>query len=130
MTKKCYKCKQTKSLDRFYKKASNTTDGLCGSCKECDDKAKVSWRLNNLKKVRSYDRGRYWNKTSKKRKQDNARGRQNRLEMSNEYIRILMTVKSKDLNPEDIPDELVKVYRENLRLKRKLGLTPKLKEVK
>ena len=48
--------------------------------------------------------------------------------MSDMYVRSLMTKKTKNLKPEDIPDELVSAYRENLKLKRQLGLTPKLKE--
>ena len=53
--------------------------------------------------------------------------RKHRTEMSDMYIRSLITKKSKYLKPEDIPDELVIAHRENLKLKRQLELTPKLK---
>jgi len=40
--------------------------------------------------------------------------------MSDMYIRGLITKKSKDLKPKDIPAELVELYRLNLKLKRLL----------
>ena len=45
---------------------------------------------------------------------------------SNEVARayIERSKKSKHLNSKDIPDVLVQAYRENLKLKRKLGLVP------
>jgi hypothetical protein len=46
--------------------------------------------------------------------------------MSDSYMRELITKKS-DLNPEDLTDELIEMCRLNLKLKRILGLTPKLK---
>ena len=38
--------------------------------------------------------------------------------MSDMYIRSLITKKSKILKPEDISDEFIIIYRENLKLKR------------
>ena len=57
---------------------------------------------------------------------DNERSRKNRLEMSDSYMRELITKKS-DLNPEDLSDEFIEMCRLNLKLKRALKLTPKLK---
>ena len=126
MNKKCPKCKTIKHLDFFYN-CKAKKDGKSSNCKECDDIAKSRWRLNNLEKARAYDKGRYWNLDSKKRKKDNLRGKKNRLEMSDAYIRELIVKKSK-LKTTDIPDDFVAIYRENLKLKRKLELTPKLKD--
>jgi|TARA_Y100000310_G_scaffold193280_1_gene193256 hypothetical protein len=126
MIKTCYKCKQTKDLDKFYKKKSNTSDGHSGRCKECDNILKYKWKMRNLVKVRAYERDRTRNKDDRKKKMDNERSRKNRLKMSDSYMRELITKKS-DLNPEDLSDEFVEVCRLNLKLKRKLGLTPKLK---
>ena len=124
-TKICYKCNQTKTLDRFYKKSSNTTDGLSGRCKNCDNALKTAWRKNNPKKVKAYEKGRW--RHGKKREDDLKRNRKSRLEITDSYIRELATKKSKTLNPEDLSDEFIEAYRLNLKLKRALKLTPKLK---
>ena len=125
MIKTCCKCKQTKSLDRFYKKTSNTTDKLSGRCKKCDNTLKTAWRKNNPKKVKAYEKGRW--RHGKKREDDLKRNRKSRLEITDSYIRELATKKSKTLNPEDLSDEFIEAYRLNLKLKRALRLTPKLK---
>ena len=124
MTKTCYKCKKVKETTEFYKKSSNTTDKLSGRCKKCDNILKATWRKNNPKKVKAYEKGRYRN--GKKRVIDLERNRKYRLEMSDSYMRELITKKS-NLNPEDLTDELIEMCRLNLKLKRALGLTPKLK---
>ncbi len=124
MTKKCYKCKKIKKTTEFYKKSSNTTDKLSGRCKKCDNALKATWRKNNPKKVKAYERGRW--KNGKKKAADNERNRKYRLEMSDSYMLELITKKS-NLNPEDVTDELIEMCRLNLKLKRALGLTQKLK---
>ena len=116
MTKQCNKCNQAKSLDRFYKKVSNVTDGLSGRCKKCDNLLKNDWRKNNPEKVKAYENGRY-RSTDKKRK-DIARSREQRVRMSTPYIRELMTKKTKNLDPKDIPDDLIEVHKVNLMVKR------------
>ena len=126
MKKYCNTCNTEKDLSLFYN-CSSKKDNKSSNCKECDNKTKDNWRLNNLTKVRAYDVGRTWAKDGKKRKLDNERNRNHRLEMSDTYIRDLITKKS-DLKPKDIPDEMVEAYKINLQLKRALGLTPKLKK--
>ena len=125
MTKYCNKCKSTKDSSLFYK-CSSKKDKKASNCKKCDDIAKNNWRKNNPKKVKSYEKYR-WRNTDKKEK-DLKRALNHRLNMSDSYIRELMTKKIKGLDAKDIPDDLIIIYRENLKLKRQLGLTPKLKE--
>ena len=125
MTKTCYKCKKVKKTIEFYKKSSNTTDKLSGRCKKCDNALKTAWRNNNPKKVKAYENGRW--RAGKKRIADITRTRQYRSEITDSYIRELATKKSKTLRPEDLSDEFIEVYRLNLKLKRALKLTPKLK---
>ena len=125
MTKKCYKCKKIKKTTEFYKKSSNTTDKLSGRCKKCDNALKTAWRKNNPKKVKAYEKGRW--RHGKKREDDLKRNRKSRLEITDSYIRELATKKSKTLNPEDLSDEFIEAYRLNLKLKRALKLTAKLK---
>ena len=124
MTKYCNKCKSTKDIFLFYK-CSSKKDKKASNCKKCDDIAKTNWRKNNPKKVKSYEKHRW--KTTDKREKDLKRALNHRLNMSDSYIRELMTKKFKDLEPADIPNDLVIAYRYNLKLKRKLGLTKKLK---
>tara|TARA_Y100000310_G_scaffold319732_1_gene375386 strand:+ start:812 stop:1201 length:390 start_codon:yes stop_codon:yes gene_type:complete len=126
MKKYCNKCKSEINISLFYN-CVDKKDGKSSNCKKCDDKAKALWRSNNLVKARAYDKDRTWAKNGKKRKQDNERSSNNRLKMSNSYIRELATKKSRTLKPEDLSDEFVEIYRLSLKLKRMLGLTPKLK---
>ena len=121
----CYKCKETKDLNEFYKHASKK-NGRSGRCKKCDNTLKANWRLKNIEKVRAYEHKRWRN--SAKRKTDLARSQQYRLEITDSYIRELVTKKSTTLKPEDLTDEFIEAYRLNLKLKRALGLTPKLKQ--
>ena len=121
MTKQCYKCKKIKTLDRFYKKSSNTTDMLSGRCKKCDNAFKTNWRKNNPEKVKIYERERWRN--GKKRLDDISRSKKYRDELHDSYIRELMTKRFKGLKPNDIPDNLVRLWKINLKLKRALGLT-------
>ena len=117
MTKYCNKCKSTKDSSLFYK-CSSKKDKKTSNCKKCDDIAKTNWRKNNHKKVKSYEKHRW--RTTDKGEKDLKRALNHRLNMSDSYIRELMTKKIKGLDPKDIPDDLVIIYRENLRLKRKL----------
>ena len=123
MVKKCNKCKEIKDVSNFYKRYDRT-NGYKSICKTCDNK------LSSMRKKKNgykHDKKRQVI-GSKHHKSAKINSRKHRSEMSDMYVRSLMTKKTKNLKPEDIPDELVSAYRENLRLKRQLGLTPKLKE--
>ena len=126
MTKKCNKCKKIKDVSKFHTRKQKASIGYRYICKVCDNKAVLARRKKtgwiNKKKRQGPDTKH--SKLSKKNSQ------KHRNEMSPMYVRSLITKRYKLLNPEDISDDFVAVYRENLRLKRKLGLTPKLKEVK
>ena len=125
MTKKCNKCKKIKDVSNFHKR-NDRINGYRYICKPCDNiesnarRKKAGW-VNEKKRQ---------GPGTKHSKLSKINSRKHRIEMSDMYVRSLMTKKSRNLKPEDIPDELVQAYRENLKLKRKLGLTPKLKEVK
>ena len=125
MTKKCNKCKKIKDVSNFHKR-NDRINGYRYICKSCDNiesnarRKKAGW----VKEKKRQGPGTKHSKLSK------INSRKHRNKMSDMYIKSLMTKKSRNLKPEDIPDELVQIYRENLRLKRKLGLTPKLKEVR
>jgi len=126
MTKKCNKCKKIKDISEFYKRRYKASIGYRYVCKVCDNKI-----VNAKRKAGGW-------RNEKKRQGPGSKhsvlskiiSQKHRVEMSDMYIKSLMTKKSKHLKSEDIPDELVQAYRENLKLKRQLGLTPKLKETK
>ena len=124
MTYTCYNCKKTKDLSLFYKQASKK-NGHSSRCKKCDNILKADWRSRNIVKVRAYEYKRW--RDSSKRKADLARSQKYRLEISDSYVRELVTKKSKTLKPQDLSDEFIEIYRINLKLKRALKLTPKLK---
>ena len=121
MIKYCNKCNNNKDIFMFYKDKSQK-HGIRSCCKKCDDKTTELWRKNNkdvyLTNQRERSRGKHARKVRKIRSQ------KHRTEMSDMYIRSLITKKSKILKPKDISDEFVTVYRENLKLKRLLRKQP------
>jgi hypothetical protein len=123
MTKKCNKCKKIKDVSKFHTRKQKASIGYRYICKVCDNKAVLARR----KKTGWINEKKRQGPGSKHSIASKVTSQKHRTKMSSMYIRSLMTKKSKSLNPEDIPDELVVAYRENLKLKRKLKLTPKLK---
>ena len=99
MTKQCNKCKEIKNVSNFYKRGDRT-DGY-----KYDKKRQVIG--------------------SKHHKSAKINSRKHRTEMSDMYIRSLITKKSKNLKSEDIPNKLVEFHRATLKIKRKLDLTNK-----
>ena len=118
MNKKCTKCKITKHFDYFYRD-KNKLSGRQSNCKECHDIATKKWRTGKGKeKYESYTKS---FKSYKKHKIRNCkRSKKYREELNNNYIRELICKKSKDLNPEDLSQELVDFWKINLKLKREL----------
>jgi len=122
MNKRCNKCKELKNVSEFYKRYDRTA-GHKSICKICD---------NELSAIRKKKNGYKYDKKvqvlgSKHHKLSKINSKKHRIEMSDMYIRSLMTKKSKVLKPKDISYELVEAYRINLQIKRALKLTPKLK---
>ena len=124
MNQICYKCKETKDLSEFYKR-KDKKNGYCGRCKKCDNILKNDWVKRNPEKRRAYERKRTPRKLNK-RTSDRIRNKKYRKELSDQYICYLIR-RSSTLLKEDMPDELIELYRLNLQIKRALKLTPKLK---
>lgn len=59
--KTCFKCNVQKPLTDFYKH-NGMIDGFLNKCKECSKIDSAKHRINNLEKVREYDRERGKNK--------------------------------------------------------------------
>lgn len=55
--KVCFRCLQAKNLSDFYKHPS-TADGHLNKCKECTKADAQRYRMENLERVRAYDRAR------------------------------------------------------------------------
>ena len=117
MTKKCNRCNNNKDISMFYKDKSQK-NGIRSICKKCDDITTELWRDNNKEKYLSRQRER--SREENARETRKIRSQKHRTEMSSMYIRSLITKKSKDLDSKDIPDELVKLHRAALKIKRKL----------
>ena len=120
---KCTKCKATKDVSMFYKN-KRKVNGRQSHCKICHDKAVKKWRKANPDKYTTYNCHPRRNEEMKVKSK--LRSRQHRHDMSDRYIRDLMTMHT-SLKPEDIPEKLVECHRVNLKLKRMLKLTKKLK---
>ena len=123
MKKKCSKCKSNKDISMFYRNKAKQ-DGKQSHCKECHNEINSQWRKDNPDKYSKYNCSPRRNKEMKIKSK--MRSRQHRIDMSDRYIRDQLTMHT-DLNSEDIPDDLVRLQRANLALKRKLGLTKKIK---
>ena len=61
--KTCFKCKETKTTDDFYKH-KRMLDGLLGKCKQCAKTDSTRHRNNNIEEVRAYDRARGGRRTA------------------------------------------------------------------
>ena len=121
MEKYCSKCKKTKNVSEFHKRncySPLTMAGYRYICKPCDKIKSYAWRKAGgwINAKRNQKQG------SKHAKQSKANSQRHRDEMSPMYLRSLITKKSKSLKPEDIPEELVKMYRISLGIKRELRL--------
>lgn len=57
MIKKCFKCGEVKSLSDFYKH-KQMKDGRVNKCKDCNKIDVANHRIENIDRIRSYDRGR------------------------------------------------------------------------
>ena len=121
--KQCSKCKIKKDVSLFFKHSAKK-DGLQSNCKVCHMKTTKAWRYKNPVKYKAYCLGRA--KSPKRALKSKLRSRKHRKEMSDKYIRDLITMGS-PLEFNDITDEMVDLHRMNLQLKRALKLTPKLK---
>ena len=124
MDKTCSMCKIVKDISMFFRD-KNRKDGRKYHCKECSSIMNKRWRKNNPDKYKQICNPKRIKELTVSSKY---RSRQNRHDMSNYYIRDLMTMHS-NLRPKDISDELVELYRINLKLKRELKLTRELKPV-
>ena len=125
MKKTCTKCKSVKDISMFFRNKYKT-DGRQSHCKVCHNKVTKKWRENNPDKYSKYNCSPKRNKAM--RKKSKMRSRKHRHDMSDGYIRYVMTHHT-DLKPEDITDEMIEIYKLNLKIKRKLGLTKKLKPI-
>ena len=122
--KKCSKCKKIKLFSEFYRRnayPSSIKAGYRYICKPCDNKLSIKKRKaggwKNEKKRQGPD--------SKHSKLSKINSQKHRDELSDMYVRGLIVKKTENLNPKDIPNNLVKAYRINLMLKREVGLTNK-----
>ena len=118
MDKFCNRCKTTKDTSMFYTDNSKKCK-IRSICKKCDNAKTNAWRKNNMEAYLNAQRDRF-NKDPNRRLKNIKRSQKHRDEMSDMYIRSLLTKKSKNLKPEDITDDLIKFTREALKLKRAL----------
>jgi len=107
----------------FYRNKAKK-DGRQTHCKECHNEVTMAWRKANPDKYSKYNCTPRRNKAMKLKSK--LRSRQHRLDMTDRYIRDILTMHT-DLKLEDIPDDLVELHKANLALKRELGLTQKIK---
>tara|TARA_Y100000310_G_C20633912_1_gene790158 strand:+ start:1243 stop:1665 length:423 start_codon:yes stop_codon:yes gene_type:complete len=126
MQKQCTKCKEVKNISMFYRNKYKI-DNRQSHCKICHNETTKKWRKDNPEKYSKYNCSPKRNKKTKIKSK--MRSRRYRHNMSDRYIRDLMTMEN-NLKSEDISDELVQAYKVNLKLKRILNLTCKLKPLK
>ena len=123
MIKECNKCKKIKDVSKFHTRKQKASIGYRYICKVCDNKAVLARRKKTGWKNEKKRQG----PGSKHSVLSKIISQKHRVEMSDMYIKSLMTKKSKHLKPEDIPDEMIQLCIANLKIKRQLRSTPKLK---
>ena len=126
MEKYCNKCKEIKNVSNFYKR-NDRTNGYRYICKPCDHKDSLRRRKAGgwISEKKRQGPGSKHSIQSKKNSQ------RHRDELSDMYLRSLMTKKSKTLKPKDIPEDLIKMHRTSLKLKRELRkIKGELKKIK
>ena len=120
MNRICTKCKIVKDISMFYRNKAKK-DGRQSHCKMCHNEITIKWRNNNPDKYSKYNCNHRRNKEMKIKSK--IRSRTNRRNLTDSYIRDLITMQNTNLIPEDIPTNLVELWRINLKLKRALKLT-------
>ena len=120
MNRICTKCKITKDISMFYKNKYKV-DNKQSNCKMCHDEVTIKWRKNNPDKYSKYNCNHQRNEEMKIKSK--IRIRTNRKNLTDSYIRDLITMQNTNLKPKDIPNDLVKLWKINLKLKRALKLT-------
>ena len=120
MIKECTKCKSTKDISMFYRNKYRT-DGRQSHCKVCHNEVTTKWRKANPDKYSIHNCTPRRNKEMKLKSK--LRSKTNRRNLTDSYIRDLITMNNTSLKPKDIPQKLVDAYRIQVKLKRILGLT-------
>jgi len=132
MTKICTKCKKVKSLNKYFK-AARTPDGKAYKCAKCTVKDRKEWVKNNPEKYKAQLERRKdnpWYKNKANMMPKIKKQREHRKNLSDSYIIQLLIspgTAGQNLSPEDISDEMIELHRINLKIKRLLNKTPKLK---
>ena len=117
MTKKCCRCDIIKDFSEFYPRKGKL-DGLNYHCKDCAKKeANEVHRKNG--KVFNYNRFKKWKSNNKDSYLTNKkkRNKKNSDDLTDSYV-IQTLVQRSSLKAKDIPNNLIKLQRNNLRLKR------------
>ena len=119
--KKCNQCNKIKSREEFYTQKrpgrnGKTYYGLRYVCIPCDKQGSYKRRKAGGWKYEKERQG----KGTRHAELSKANSQKHRDNMSDMYIRSLITKKSKSLKPEDIPEGLVRMYRISLGIKREL----------
>ena len=132
MTKKCKHCNKIKPLNEYFK-AARTFDQKAAKCKTCTVMLRWEWCKKNPEKYQAQLERRKtnpWYKNKANLMPKILKQRKNVKDLSDSYMIQLITspgTTGENLKPEDISDELIKMCRLNLKLKRALKLTAKLK---
>ena len=128
--KACKRCKKVKPLDKYFK-AAKAFDGKAGRCKDCTVILRREWSKNNPEKYKAQLERRKnnpWYKDRKNMESKIKKQRKDRLNLTDSYVKqLICSGQVKGINPEDITEELIEVYRIQVLLKRKLNLTAKIK---
>jgi len=135
MTKQCTKCKENKSVNVFTKRTANTENGGYGCwCKDCHNAHGKQDRINNPEKYKQWHKN--WESNNKeKRLEINKNFRKtdkfkkwikpymktqwkNAVDNLSDYYVKHSLSKRTSLQNKDIPDELIEIKREQLKILR------------
>ena len=119
--KTCTKCNTNKDLSEFNKSGiRNNKQNYYAQCKEC---IKITRRNSYLKhRDRVLSKNKKYSRSERGKKVKRLYGNRISDKLSDVYLKSLIT-RECNLTYNDIPQDLLKIYRDHLIIKRKLNLT-------
>jgi len=121
MMKTCKTCKEDKEESEFYK-LKKSKDGLNGQCKTCYNLRIKAWRKKNPEKRAAYKKKWRAENPDKVNAMQRRAGKNDAANLTDGYVRKKIVQAVNGLSAEDIPDIMVELKRNELKIERILKI--------
>jgi hypothetical protein len=119
--KRCNTCKQEKARTDFYK-LKTSKDGLNGQCKECYSARIKKWRKDNPEKRTAHKKKWRADNPEKVNAMQRRAGKNDAANLTDGYVRKKIVQAVDGLTAEDIPDIMVELKRNEIKIERILKI--------